>query len=413
MLTHKRLLPFVMLLFPLVFFTFQFILRLWPGLMMHSIMSQFSINATQFGMLAGAYYYGYAGMQIPIAILLDRWGARLIVASSALTCGLATLLFTFTDSFHIAVISRFLIGASSAAGFLGVSKVVSEWFPKEQYARMIGFSFTVGLMGAIYGGKPVHLLINAFQWQNVALTLGIVSLFWAVCVWIGLRAPKLEQSERSESFSLQQLKTTLSSPVIWVLALANLLMVGALDGFADVWGIPYLVEAFQLERGTAASLVSFIYFGMLVGGPLLAFGSKKFGNYLLIAGSGAGMAAAFLALLLMKSYQQELLAGLFFLVGIFCCYQVLVFAAGSDLVPTPALGFTVAFLNCINMLGGSFFHTLIGVTLDAFWTGEFSGDGVRHYSLETFQSAVSMIPLCATLGVFLVMGLHFYGHKQR
>ena len=171
-----RYLPFFMWLFPLLFFSYQFILRLWPGLMMHQIMEQFAIDASHFGILAACYYYGYASMQIPVAILLDRFGARKIVFLFAVICGFATVMFTYTSNFYLAALSRFLIGAGSAVGFLGISKVVSEWFSKEQYARMIAFSFTVGLLGAIYGGKPISLLIETYNWQKVALTLALISI---------------------------------------------------------------------------------------------------------------------------------------------------------------------------------------------------------------------------------------------
>ena len=93
--------------------------------MMQPIMSQFSIDASHFGMLAAFYYYGYSDMQIPVAMLLDRFSARYIVFAFAVLCGLATLLFTYTNNFYLAVFSRFLIGAGSAVGFLGVSGVVS------------------------------------------------------------------------------------------------------------------------------------------------------------------------------------------------------------------------------------------------------------------------------------------------
>ncbi|WP_026069467.1 MFS transporter [Legionella tunisiensis] len=80
MFTQKyKYLPFVMWFFPLVFFTYQFILRLWPGLMMSQMMTQFSIDASHFGLIAAFYYYGYSSMQIPAALLLDRFGARYIV----------------------------------------------------------------------------------------------------------------------------------------------------------------------------------------------------------------------------------------------------------------------------------------------------------------------------------------------
>ncbi|WP_039454790.1 MFS transporter [Candidatus Jidaibacter acanthamoebae] len=398
-----KYLPFFMWFLPLSFFAYQFILRLWPGLMMHQIMEQFSIDAGYFGLLAAFYYYGYAGMQIPVAILLDRFSARYIIFAFAVLCGLATLLFTYTTNFYLAVLSRFLIGAGSAVGFLGISKVVSQWFPKEQYGRMIGFSFTFGLMGAIYGGKPVSLLVANYSWQNVALALAAISIVIGCTTYLALRSPEnAKESVKEEQFKITNFKVILSSPVIWYLALANLLMVGTLEGFADVWGVQYLMTAYNLKNEDAAGLMSLVFFGMLFGGPVLALGSKKLGNYPMIAICGFSMAGIFMILLLSQTYNPLLLSCLLFALGVMCCYQVLVFAAGSNLVAPQNLGVAIAFLNCMNMLGGSFFHTIIGKTMDMFWTGALSASGFKIYDLEVYKYSLSIIPICACLGAIMV-----------
>ncbi len=402
-LGHKYL-PFFMWLFPLLFFAHQFIFRLWPGLMMHQIMDQFSIDASHFGLLAAFYYYGYSGMQIPVAILLDRFSARHIIFIFAVLCGLATLMFTYTTNFYLALLSRFLIGAGSAVGFLGVSKVVSEWFPKAQYARMVGFSFTFGLTGAIYGGKPVSILIETYSWQGVALALAFISIMIGLATYLALRSPRNVKGPASEDqFKIANFKVILASPFIWYLALSNLLMVGSLEGFADVWGVPYLMTAYGLNKGDAAGLISFIFFGMLFGGPLLAVCSKKFGNYSVIGMCGFIMALALVLLLQSKAYNPLMLSCLFFVIGIMCCYQVIVFSAGSNLVAPKNLGVTVAFLNCINMLGGSFFHTAIGKIMDMFWAGTLDDSGLRVYDIHAYKYSLSIVPICACLGSIMVI----------
>lgn len=415
MLTLKsKYMPFVMWLFPLSFFAYQFILRLWPGLMMQQIMGQFSIDASHFGLLAAFYYYGYSSMQIPVAILLDRFSSRYVVCAFAALCGLATLMFIYTNNFYIAVLSRFLIGAGSAVGFLGVSKVISEWFSTTHYARMVGYSFTVGLMGAIYGGKPVSILIETYSWQTVAITLAAISIAIGFATFFILRSPTATQSSIQENqFKLANFKALLSSPIIWCLACANLLMVGSLEGFADVWGIPYLMQAYNLNKSDAAGLVSLVFFGMLFGGPLLALCSKKFGNYPVITVCGLGMALAFSILLSNHAYNWLLLSCLLFAIGVMCCYQVIVFAAGADLVAPQNLGVTVAFLNCINMLGGSFFHTSIGKIMDLFWTGTLRGDGLKIYDLGTYKYALSIIPLCAVVGAAMICLLGVAAKRKR
>lgn len=414
MSTQKyKYLPFLMWLFPVLFFAYQFILRLWPSLMMHQIMQQFAIDATGFGLLAALYYYGYSWTQIPVAMLLDRFGARYVIFGGAVLCGLSMLIFSTTDNWYLACVSRFCVGIGSAVGFLGTSKVISDWFPKDQYARMIGFSFTIGLMGALYGGKPISLLVESQGWQHVAFALACVSIALGLGAYLLLRSPKVPQlATGSEPFKASHFRKLLSSPVIWLIAIANFFMVGSLE-FADLWGVPYLMTSYDLQKSDAAGLISCVFVGMIFGGPLLVALSKRFGNYTIISLCGIGMAMTFLLLLATLPYNWYWLAGLLFCLGVLCCYQVIIFAACSDLVAPQLLCITVAFLNCVNMQGGSFFHPTIGFIMDAFWTGMVDQDGVRQYSVESYGTALMIIPLCALLGACMVgfVGLRLRQNK--
>ncbi len=77
------------------------------------------------------------------------------------------------------------------------------------------------------------------------------------------------------------------------------------------------------------------------------------------------------------------------------------------------LGVTVAFLNCINMLGGSFFHTIIGKVMDLYWTGSIDNEGIRIYSLDAFQYALGIVPICAVTGAMMVFALSIMLERKR
>ena len=406
--------PVMMWCFPVFFFAFQFIFRLWPGLMMQQILTQFSIDASGFGLISAFYYYGYAGMQIPVALLLERFSARKVIFFFACICGLATLLFTYSSNLYLACLSRFLVGAGSAVGFLGVSKVISEWFPALSYTRMVGFSFSIGLLGAIYGGKPISMLTESYPWQNIALILALVSIVIGCVAYGVLRSPSHQKNPvvKQQVFRFSDFKCILARPELWLLAVANLLMVGALEGFSDVWGVPYLMTAYAISKNNAAQLISCLFLGMLFGGPLLAWLSKKLGHYAVIALCGFGLSLAFVLLLWSPHYHGLLLSSLFFSVGLLCCYQVIVFAAGAHFVAARYLGMTIAFLNCVNMLGGSFFHTIIGRLMDTYWTGAVNAEGIRQYSLAAFQTALLVIPISASLGALIVCVLWMRVHRK-
>ena len=397
---EQRFFPWLMWFFPVSFFAFQFILRLFPGLVMPEFLQQYNITANDFGTFAALYYLGYAGMQIPMAILLEKYGPRVVIGLSAILCGFATCLFIMFDSWPIALLSRFLIGVGSVVGFLGTSTVVSQWFPANRYARLIGITFSFGLLGALYGGRPVGLLIQQMGWEKVCLILGSCAILIGLFVLAFVRTKHFAQEKKEPV--LKSLKMLITNKPLLLLALGNFLMVGSLEGFADVWGVPYLVSARELSTVDAASIVSFIFVGMLFGGPILAFISEKFKAHHQVTMLSGILMAFLLGIVLLMNAQLPLFAlrMVMFLIGVLCCYQVIVFAIGAQLVTPALLGISVAFLNCINMFGGSFFHKSIGLLMDYFEPSLL--DATKVYSLSSYTSTLTLIPLAAIVGSFLV-----------
>ncbi|MGD9592225.1 MAG: MFS transporter [Candidatus Berkiella sp.] len=413
MTTNKPYLPWLMWFFPLAFFGFQFILRLFPGLIMPELLQKYHINATDFGLFASLYYLGYAGMQIPMALLLDRYGPRQIIAFSAMLCGLSVWMMLSVDSWMVALLSRFLIGVGSVVGFLGTSKVVSMWFAKAKYARLIGLTFSFGLLGALYGGRPVSMLIEQLGWEKMLGILGSVAFLLGLLNYSFVRNQSpINKTEYVKTDIFADLKSLFKLKSLLILAFANFLMVGSLEGFADVWGVPYLMATRDLTKVQAASITSFVFVGMLFGGPILAYLSEKFkAHYSVTILAGFIMALLMMLVLVFNQHlSQTTLMLIMFAIGILCCYQVIVFAIGQELVPAHLMSVTIAFLNCINMLGGSFFHTSIGRLMDYF-NGAFV-DGMVVYSASTYTYALSIVPIASLLGCLLVFASKIKSNKE-
>ncbi len=393
-----------MWLVAVTFFAFQFVLRLFPGLVMTEIMTKFHSDATSFGVLSAAYYLGYAGMQIPIGILLDRFSARTVISFCAFTCTLGSLSFVYSDSWTLTLIGRFLIGAGSAAGLLGTVKTIRYAFPENYFTRMMGLTFTLGLSGALYGGKPVSLLVQQIGWVSVSKLLAALSL----CISIGLyllfpretKATPQSTSPKTEPSHLwTDLKLILGNrKIIWV-AIAGALMVGPFESFADVWGVSYLVNVYGFSKPDASLVTSGIYMGMLVGGPVLPYIAEKLNaHYWVNAISGLLMAVVFgLVIYSETTFSKSSLLGLMIFVGILCSYQAVVFAMACHLAPARLAGLVTSVTNCINMCAGCLFHFAIGYIMDLNWSGIME-NGIKIYEPSSYVTAISLIPLTLILG---------------
>jgi predicted MFS family arabinose efflux permease len=367
-----------------LFYAYQYVLRVMPNILLGDIMQRFQIDATTVGQFSGIYYISYSLMHLPMGILLDRFGPKRVLSSSILLTVLGLLTLAFQGSFALPLIGRFLVGLGSSAAILGVFKVIRMAFREEQFSRLLGFSVTIGLIGAIYGGGPVDYMHKTLGYEAVISVFAIIGVGLALASYVMI--PSLKQEVSSNPFS--DIKEVLSNKrVIGVCLLAGL-MVGPLEGFADVWASAFLRQVCHIESSLAASLPSLIFIGMCLGAPLLSWIAEKTGHYLLvIAGAGVVMALSF-AVAMIYPLSSTLLSVNFMLIGIGCAYQILAIYKVSTYVREGVAGLATASANMIIMLFGYFFHTLVGMIIQAC-------GGPSHPSALLY--GISVIPLCLVL----------------
>jgi sugar phosphate permease len=111
-----------------LFYFYQFILRVSPGVMSHELMRDFAVQGCALGVLGAFYYNAYAAMQIPLGILMDRFGPRRLIAVSCATAALGTYFFSQAETLALASFGRLLMGAGAACGFIGTIKLATLWF---------------------------------------------------------------------------------------------------------------------------------------------------------------------------------------------------------------------------------------------------------------------------------------------
>lgn len=393
--------------FAVLFFSYQFVLRLTPGVLIDDIMVKYDISASVFGLIISFYYIGYAGMQIPIGILLDRFGVRYVVAASAIICVLGNLPILFSNYWVIELLGRLLIGVGSAAGALGAIHVVRMHFPHRHMSKMIGFTVTLSLFGAIYGKSINRFLVESFGLEQSIIYLSIPGIIIALSMLLFFRNTDKQQTGIVQHYSvLSSLKIIFkNNNIIW-LAIAGALMVGPIESFADIFGEPYLVTVYNFTPSDAGYLTaSAIYFGFCIGAPLLAAIADRFNcHYVINITCGIVMTAAFHLMLEQMITGYRMMYMITFIIGIMSAYQVIVISSVSELVPANLIGTAIAVVNMFNMVAGMIFNTAIGRLLDNYWTGEII-NGKRIYSEVAYSDALYILPVALMFGsiIFFVL----------
>lgn len=368
-----------------IFYAYQYILRVTPNIMLDDIMQQFQIDAAAFGQFSGIYYIGYSLIHLPIGIMFDRFGPRKVMTACIILTVMGLLPLIFANHWIYPIAGRLLIGIGSSAAILGLFKIIRLTFNEERFPRMLSFSVTIGLIGAIYGGGPVGYMHQIFGYQVVVEFLTIGGLILAlITYWI---VPDIKTTQ-SSSILLGLKQIFKNHYVIWPCIFAGL-MVGPLEGFADVWGRAFLKQVYGLDETLATSLPSAIFIGMCFGAPVLSFIAEKIGSYLLtVIGSGIIMALSFFSILFWHLTPGGL-SLCFLLVGVCCAYQILAIYQISVYVPEQTAGLATAVANMVIMIFGYAFHATIGGIINIM-------GGTTHPQALVY--GVSIIPLTLCVG---------------
>ncbi len=381
------------------FYAYQYILRVMPSILMEDIVRKFSLSPEAFGQFSGVYYLGYSLAHLPVGIFLDRFGPKRVLPLLIACTSLGLLPILYADSFIYPVIGRAFIGIGSSGAILGVFKILHLYFEPLKFTRFLSFSVTIGLLGAIYGGAPIHFAREAFGFESVVFSLLVASAVLAIVTYFIL--PDTAGTKPDTSV-MQSLKNVFSNKNLILLCLVSGLMVGPLEGFADVWGVQFLKIFHGIPDSLASGIPSWIYFGMCFGGPILSFITEKFAKPMQVVLVTAGIMALAFFLLITVQLSVVALSIMFFIVGVCSAYQILIFFQASTFVAESDKTLASVVANMIIMIFGYLFHSVIGKSIG--WFAENQGvEGFRN--ADVLAKGISIIPIALTLS-FIVLGTY-------
>jgi MFS family permease len=401
-----------------IFYSYEYLLRISPSAMESSLRNHFGLTATGFGLLSSVYYYAYVPLQLPVGVLMDRFGPRRLLTFACLLCVVGTLLFSQTSDYHIAIIGRFLVGAGSAFAFIGVLKLATIWLPENRLALVAGITSALGTVGAMLGDIFIGMVVKQKGWQKTDLFMAIFGIILTGMLWFGIhdhrRDSKSGGTINTFKRNLIDLRIILRDKQIWLNGFYGCLVYLPTTVFGELWGIPYLTHAHAMTASQAGFANSLLFFGFMIGAPLMGYVSDRMKCRKKPMIFGAVGAAFMMMLILYYPHLPHVAIYVtIFILGLLYSAETIVFAVGRELSPNEAAGTAIAATNMIVMLGAMLLQPLIGHLLDwSVWL-QHSHDynlinipimHVTQYGPEDYRMAMSIIPM----GIIIAAILTFF-----
>jgi len=406
--SYHPILPYAIIFLASLFYVYEFYLRVMPSAMTHQLMVSFNTDSRGLGWISSLFFWGYASMQIPAGLLLDRFGPRLLLSITMLTCAVGALTFAVTDSLTTALFARFMIGFSSSFAFVGSLLLASRWFPARYFALITGVIQFMGSMGAIAGESPIAWLVEEFSWRPTAFWSAVSGVIFATLIWVVVRdrPPKpINVSQHKLHLiekvgELERLRRVLRHPQTWWTGFYAFCCWAPISIFAGLWATPFLMQKYHITASQATSAMASIWLGNAIFSPIIGWWSNRINNRripLIVCAIAAFLSSA--AIIYLGPLSWGVLYVVLFIFGAAAASQAVTFGIVQDIHPPNVAGTAVGFNNMAVIFGGVILLPIVGLILKSGWAGGMM-NGVPVYSVENYHNALMMLPICAIAALF-------------
>jgi MFS family permease len=203
---------------------------------------EFDLTPSDLGFLTAMYLLAFAAFQLPLGVLLDRYGPRRVVAALLCVAAAGALIFALARDFTMLSIGRALLGLGVSAGLMGAIKAFTLWFPLSRLATLNGLYLAAGGIGALSATAPAEALIGPFGWRALFFVLFGLSLLASLLVFFVVPEKPLPGHGQTLRSQIAGFKRIFASSRFWRIVLPLVICHGAYLALQGLWLGPWLYD---------------------------------------------------------------------------------------------------------------------------------------------------------------------------
>jgi MFS family permease len=257
-------------------FFLSFIFRNTNAVISKDLRVELNLTAADLGLLTSAYFLAFACMQIPVGVLLDRYGPRRVVVSLLVVAALGSSAFAVADTLASLTMARAVIGIGVSACLMGAFKAFSLWLPLDRIATANGWVIAAGGLGALTATVPLESVTQLIGWRM--MFFGLAGAAIAVGLWILIAVPEKPVSGKPEGWieQFQKVGTILATKTFWQIGLPMATVQAVYQANFGLWLVPWLMDTNGLDRPTAAQWLFWMALASTIGSIVYGSGADQF-----------------------------------------------------------------------------------------------------------------------------------------
>jgi MFS family permease len=235
------------------------------------LVGEMALTNTQLGSLTSAYFLAFACMQLPLGVLLDRFGPRRVNAVLIAVAGAGCLTFAVASTFLELWLARALVGIGFSAALMAPFALFRSWFAPNQQTRLAAWTLTVGTAGVLIATLPLRALLEVMDWRTFFLGCAAVLLAISLLMWFGLPRSREPHGSESRPFieSLSGYRDVVGSSFFWRMVLLSGSVHGGFIAVQTLWLGPWFTGVLQMTPRESAIWL-FVFNAVLLAAYLVA-----------------------------------------------------------------------------------------------------------------------------------------------
>ena len=325
----------------------SYLFRTINAIIAPDLVRDIGIGPADLGLLTATYLIAFAAFQLPLGLLLDRYGPRRVEAGLLLVAAAGSALFAGAQTLEGLILGRALIGLGVSACLMAAFKAFTLWLPPERLPFANGIQMISGGAGALAATVPVEWLLGFTDWRIIFYGIAFLTLLTAMTIFLAI--PETEKAQQPESFQdqLQGLVQVATSGTFWRIAPWAVTAQAAYLSLFGLWSGPWLRDVAGLGRETIATTLMGVAIAMIIGyfisGSLADLLSRKRIATMNVSATGMTLFAGTQLLLILQVPSLNVIAWLGF--GLFGAFCILPYAALSQSFPRHLSGRSNTALN--------------------------------------------------------------------
>lgn len=243
----------------------SYLYRVVNAVISADLVTDIHIGPSALGLLTATYFISFASFQLPLGVLLDRFGPRKTESILLLFAAGGAYIFSQAQTLTGLIVGRAFIGFGVSACLMAAFKAYTMWFPREKWPMINGFQMASGGLGALAATSPVELMLGVTDWRTIFVVLSVLTLTVAILVFFVV--PEKEGVAKGESLrgQLRGIREVFTSMQFWRAAPLTTMSQASFLSIQGLWSGPWLRDVARLDRSESASVLFMVAIAMIAG----------------------------------------------------------------------------------------------------------------------------------------------------